>query len=122
MTKNINKERKTSSYIDGMALELQINEKRKQKIENAPSSKEQSYGRTLAEMGRQAYFVEYLYGIAPMDQNYDTVEGYKYAKDKFTKEEMLGTITFKKGYNYAEAMAKAGVIPDRFKEETKKHR
>ncbi len=122
MAKNTNKEYKASSYINGMALELQIKEKRKQKIENTPSPKEQNYGRTLAEMGRQAYYIEYLYGITPIDQDYDTVEGYKYAKTKFTKEEMINTITFKKGYNYAEAMAKAGVIPDRYKENTKKHK
>ena len=35
---------------------------------------------------------------------------------------MIASITFKKGYNYAEAMAKAGVIPEKYKEESKKHR
>ena len=35
---------------------------------------------------------------------------------------MIASITFKKGYNYAEAMAKSGVIPEKYKEDTKKHR
>lgn len=97
-----------SSFIDGIVLEMKI--------------KEQSHSRLLSEMGRQAYFIEYLYGIKPIEQDYSSLEGYEYAAKKLTKEEMIASITFKKGYNYAEAMAKSGVIPEKYKEDTKKHR
>lgn len=119
---NNRRDYRKSSFVDGMALEMRIKEKRQQKVENTPSLKEQNHSRFLAEMGRQAYFVEYLYGIKPIDQDYASLEGYEYASKKLTKEEMIASITFKKGYNYAEAMAKAGVIPEKYKEESKKHR
>lgn len=119
---NNRRDYRKSSFIDGIVLEMKIKEQRKQKIENTPTTKEQSHSRFLAEMGRQAYFIEYLYGIKPIEQDYSSLEGYEYAAKKLTKEEMIETITFKKGYNYAEAMAKSGVIPEKYKEDTKKHR
>lgn len=109
-----------NSRINGIVEQYRSNLVRKSK--DPVPFKEQNHGKTLAEMGKQAYFVEYLYEIAPIDQDYSNVEGYQYAIKKFTKEEMIETTTFKKGYNYAEAMAKSGVVPDRYKEAAKKHR
>lgn len=87
------------------------------------SSNEKNHGRLLSEMGKHARFTEYFHNIEPINQDYTFLEGYNSALQVFTKEEMLDTHTFKKGYNYAEAMLKLGNIPERYKEEpAKKHR
>jgi len=104
-----------------VALEQRKLELEKDKI--YLSSNEKKYGRLLSEMGRYAYFMKCFHNIEPINQDYTFLEGYNSALQVFTKEEMLDTHTFKKGYNYAAAMLKLGNIPERYKEEpAKKHR
>ena len=107
--------------VNSVALEQRKLELEKDKI--YLSSNEKKYGRLLSEMGRYAYFMKYFHNIEPINQDYTFLEGYNSALQVFTKEEMLDTHTFKKGYNYAEAMLKLGNIPEIYKEEpAKKHR
>lgn len=112
---------KKNSIADSIAAEMERNKRIENKV--FLSSKEQFCGRALTEMGKQAFFVEYYYNIKPIDQDYTSIEGYKSVARSFTKEEVLETIPFKKGYSFAEVMLKSGSIPERYQEDNlKKHR
>lgn len=112
---------KKNTITGAIAEEIKRNKRMENKVFLSP--KEQLHGSTLTEMGKQSRFTEYYHNISPIDQDYTSIEGYTYANRDFTKEEMIETIPFKKGYTYADAMLKAGNIPERYQEENlKKHR
>lgn len=74
------------------------------------SSKEQSFGLALTELGRRASVIEYYYNIKPIDQDYTSVNDYNQISKFFTKEEMIESIPFQKGYNYLSILLKSGKV------------
>lgn len=109
-----------NTYVNSVAEEHIRQKQRENKV--LLSSKEQLHGSALTEIGKQSRFTEYYHNISPIDQDYTSIEGYNYISRDFTKEEMIETIPFKKGYNYADIILRTGTIPERYQEEPKKHR
>ena len=92
---------------------------------NLPHGKEKKYSRTLTEMGKKAYIEEYFQNVDKLEQDYTNIEGY----DKLSLEEeyntidkIVNTLSFRKGYEFAEALVKIDNIPERYKYLTEKKR
>lgn len=92
---------------------------------NLPHGKEKKYSRTLTEMGKKAYIEEYFQNVDKLEQDYTSIEGYDILllEEEFnTIDKIVNTISFKKGYEFAEALVKIDNIPERYKYLTEKKR
>lgn len=88
-----------------------------------PQGKEKKYSRTLIEMGKKAYIEEYFQNIDKLDQDYTNIEEYEKmtTEEEFnTIEKIVNTSSFKKGYEFAEALVKINNIPERYQYLTEK--